>query len=98
MVYDTSLSSVFLTPGVAVGAAAAAAAGASPCLTCDWGDSRREPAVPVPVPVPVGGVPVVTADVLAVRALTRLGSVQSYVAWAVTCGRACARSWMSRPL
>ena len=71
MLYDMSLSSPFLTPGVAVGAAAAADVRASP--TCDCGDSRREP--DAPVPTEAGSV--VPGLVLMVRALTRLGSVQS---------------------
>ena len=86
MLYDMSLSSAFLAPGVAVGAAAAANVRASP--TCDCGDSTREP---VPVNGGVGPV-VVPAVVLMVRALTRFGSVHSYVAFRLTCGSAWART------
>src|SRR5215208_217921 len=93
MLYDMSLSSVFLAPGVAVGAAAAANVRASP--TWDCGDSRREPDAPVPGVVDPIGTPAV---VLTVRALTRFGSVQSKFAFTLTCGSAWARTWMITPL
>src|SRR6266853_569111 len=95
MLYDTSLSWVFLTPGVAVGAAAANVR-ASP--TCDCGDSTREPDAPVPVGVVPVGIPAV---VLTVRALTRFGSVQSYVAFTLICAgarhRACSNHRSGEP-
>src|SRR4029453_3555269 len=92
MLYDMSLSWVFLTPGVGDGSASAAAAGS---LTCDGGESTMDAA---PVVLAVPGVVLVPVEPPNIRAPCRFGSVHSKFPFTLTCGSACARTWMITPL